>query len=244
MKIQFIGVGSAFAIENYNSNAVLTFDNGGKMLIDAGSDLKRSLKESGISLDSISVVYISHLHADHVGGLEFLAFSTYFNKARKNKIKLIIHSSMVDTLWGMLKPGIGISDKVCELKDYFDVYSVDKTFICNNCEFETVKTVHVSAGQDSMYSYGLFFNGTYITTDTQFRPDISTPYYLKSKNIFQDCETAKFKSGVHAHYDELVDLPGDIKKKMKLYHFQDGEKKDCLADGFSGWVKQNEEYQI
>jgi hypothetical protein len=39
--------------------------------------------------------------------------------------------------------------------------------------------------------------------------------------IIQDCETSPFKSGVHAHYEDLKTLPENVKQKMILVHYQD-----------------------
>ena len=84
MSIAFLGVGSAFtSAKDYQSNLLITAQSGKKMLIDCGSDARFSLAEWGLENNieklDIDAVYISHLHADHIGGLEWLAFSTYFN---------------------------------------------------------------------------------------------------------------------------------------------------------------------
>ncbi len=62
--------------------------------------------------------------------------------------------------------------------------------------------------------------------------------------IFQDCETARFVSTVHAHYDDLRKLDDDVKTRMWLYDYQDGEKPDCKVDGFLGWVQQGQVFDF
>jgi hypothetical protein len=62
--------------------------------------------------------------------------------------------------------------------------------------------------------------------------------------IFQDCETSKFVSPVHAHYTELLRLPDAIRKKMWLYHCQDGAKADAIEHGFAGFVKQGQTFDL
>jgi len=65
--------------------------------------------------------------------------------------------------------------------------------------------------------------------------------------IIQDTETSPYKSGVHAHYDDLCTLPADIKAKMALVHFQDNVMgidgvvlsvwdDKAKADGFYGMI--------
>ncbi len=79
-----------------------------------------------------------------------------------------------------------------------------------------------------MPSYGLLFEKNricaFITTDTQFAPNQMKAFRTRADYIFQDCETAPFESGVHTHYEELKTLPDDIKGRMWLYDYQDGEK--------------------
>ena len=80
LKITFLGSGSAFTVDgdNYQSNLLLEKDKD-TLLIDAGGDLRFSLSEQGFSHRDIRNVYISHLHADHIGGMEWLAMNTYFD---------------------------------------------------------------------------------------------------------------------------------------------------------------------
>jgi hypothetical protein len=47
---------------------------------------------------------------------------------------------------------------------------------------------------------------------------------------------------VHAHYEELKELPAEIKQKMWLYHYSDGVLPDAQADGFAGFVKPRQEF--
>ena len=54
---------------------ILESEDGSKLLIDCGTDARHSLHELGLSYKDIEHVYISHLHADHAGGLEWLGFS-------------------------------------------------------------------------------------------------------------------------------------------------------------------------
>jgi ribonuclease BN (tRNA processing enzyme) len=99
MKIKFLGVGSQFStMEYYHSNMLITAQSGKKMLVDCGSDARFSLSESRIGPNDIDAVYISHLHGDHIGGMEWMAFSTYFAQNSK-KPKLFAEKSLMDDLW-------------------------------------------------------------------------------------------------------------------------------------------------
>ena len=77
IKLTFLGTGSAFAKKNYQTNMLV--ENGSEsLLIDCGSTAFRSLSEMKKNPANIQNIFISHLHADHTGGLEEAAFMHYF----------------------------------------------------------------------------------------------------------------------------------------------------------------------
>src|SRR5688500_12374647 len=106
MKLVFIGAGSAFTVDknNYNSNMLLQNSNQKRLLIDCGSDARRALYDLCLTYHDIQDVYISHLHADHAGGLEWLAFCTKFD-TRCNKPRLYISEHQVKYLWDNVLSG-------------------------------------------------------------------------------------------------------------------------------------------
>ena len=248
MKLTFIGTGSAFTVgdDNYQSNMLLESDRGRRLLIDCGSDARFALHELGLSHMDIHDLYISHLHADHVGGLEWLAFCTNYGPEKK-RIELYLNHTMSYSLWehvlsGGLSSLEGAPDK---LSYYFKVNEIDEMgiFTWEKTTFQTVQTIHVSTEHGQMPSYGLFFchNGinVFITTDTQFNLDLY-PFYEKADLIFHDCKTSEHVSVVHATYEELKQLPEEYKQKMWLYHYHPGELPDAVKDGFLGFVKKGQ----
>jgi hypothetical protein len=64
----------------------------------------------------------------------------------------------------------------------------------------------------------------------------------KADIIFHDCETFEgFKSNVHAHWDDLKNLPSHLKSKMWLMHYSQLPK-DYDAQGFAGFVVKDQEF--
>jgi ribonuclease BN (tRNA processing enzyme) len=254
MILEFLGTGSAFVpiSENYHSNMLLKADNGKILLIDCGSDARHSLGALGYHYRDIDSVYISHFHADHTGGLEWLAFCTYFDEKAK-KPTLIIHPSMLPRLWSHVLCG-GLQSlegkNPANIKDYFNILELqdDSTFIWESIKFHLVQTVHVHNGPELLPSYGLFFSTpctkVFISTDTQFEPDRYMQYYQQADLIFHDCETSKEMGEVHAHFTQLATLDPAIKAKMWLYHYHNVKRFDPIAHGFLGYVKKGQEFKI
>jgi ribonuclease BN (tRNA processing enzyme) len=251
-KLTFLGSGSAFTVgdDNYQSNLLLEAPSGKKLLIDCGSDVRFPLHKLGIKPTELDAVYISHLHADHIGGLEWLAFSTKFapNAVRP---KLIASESLIQPLWATsLSGGLGsLEGVIATLDTFFEPYPVDKAgrFTWENIPFQMVQVVHFFDGFKFSPSFGLMFKiggkMIFFTTDTQFAPNQLSKFLGMSDLIFHDCETG-FKSGVHAHYTDLVKLPAELKAKMWLYHYQPKPTQDPIADGFLGFVKQGQVFNF
>lgn len=259
MKIKFIGVGAAFAKSDYfHSNMLVTAKNGKRLLVDCGCDARFSLKEAGVCPDEITneldAVFISHLHSDHIGGMEWLAFSTFFLKKQK-RLKLYMEKNMMVEMWETsLKGGLAYTgEKEMHLEDYFNTIPLEKDdiFEWEDIKFTLVGMPHIKSKDQVLYSYGLMIKDTqsdkkpiFISSDTIFVPDVLTAIASKTSLLFHDCETTAIRTNVHAHYEELRTLPINIKNKMWLYHYQPDIEYDLIEDGFLGFIKKGQEFNF
>lgn len=254
LTMTFLGAGSAFStdVNNYHSNMLLEC-NGDTLMLDCGSDARHSLNAIGKSYQDIKNVYISHTHADHAGGLEWLGLTTKFYPGA-SKINLYGNDRVLGDLWSKTLSGgmKTLQNTFAKLETYFNVYPVfdNGSFIWQKMQFQTIQTLHVINGYSFMPTYGLLFkvNGKqiFITTDTQYTPGQFQTFYVTSDIIFHDCETAETRSTVHSHYIDLCNLDSAVKKKMWLYHYNNEFDKlpDAKKDGFCGFVKKGQVFKF
>lgn len=244
LNIKFLGVGDAFSIKHFHSNMLLTFENGEKLLVDAGSDLKRSLHAHNISPEEIDMIYISHTHGDHCGGLEWLGF--YLSVQDLKKPILFLPEEVHQYLWPHVLSGAmatGSSSRR-SIHDYFDVFVMQDNFIVNGIRFDLLPMCHL------MTSYGLSIapvvggDPVIITTDTN-KP-VDPKLAAKAKLIFHDCCFGP-PNPAHVNAQTIRGLDNSIKKKLCLYHYGDDPHIDDTMTavlGVNKIVKQGEEFII
>ena len=249
-KMTFLGTGSFFSTNNYHTNILLERE-GKSLLIDCGTDIKHSLIEAGKSPADIDAVYISHMHQDHAGGLEYLGFYAYF--VAQKKMGLYLSQELESPVWNTLSAGMAYLDDLdADLSTYFDVHTVNgymnnNRFMWNGIEFEKIASRHIwpkDAGLavrrpiQSLMSYGLRFrfNGkkVWVTTDScdaRFAEkedwwDVYGPYQSNAEPYYESDiifhDCETYEcSNVHSRYSALKKFPVGIKKKIWLVHYQD-----------------------
>lgn len=263
MKLTFLGSGSAFTlgVENYHSNILIETE-GENLLFDCGTTIADALHYSGYGPEDIKNVYITHNHADHNGGLEYIGFKRYFSSFPfgENIPTLIASSDIINECWDeCLRGGMKYIPKnsgVGELSDFFNVVSLKKGMINKFCIgsllCEPIPTTHC----EGMPSYGLIMSEigkseigpSVLITGDSIITDFMMDMYRHANIIFQDCEVKNYPNSVHAQYHELNELPAEIKAKMYLYHYTTDngaiELPDAVSDGFRGFVRRGDIYEF
>ena len=127
-KLDWIGVGSFFTLIDGESNFLLDVD-GHLMVFDCGMSFKHMITPQ--QLRDIEAVYISHLHSDHAGGLEFLLYACYYQLQKR--ITLVAPFEVISELRNMFHGNLGktsFGDQGLEF--YCDILTIE------HCVDETV----------------------------------------------------------------------------------------------------------
>lgn len=272
--ITFLGTGGAFTDYrvNYHNNALIHTD-AGYVLIDCGGTALQSLKELGVRSWDIAAVLITHLHGDHVNGLEQLIWERYYTG---EKGPGFLRTPVVTTheIWPDLKECLGplirefTDEKGRTRNDGIDalvdpkMVSVDADGDARTVEGEALKiggvsfqfhqTPHVHNAEEGISKpcTGLrIWNNQgeelYFTSDTQFRPDI-VDRYPKSSCIFHDCTFMQpFAGSVHTHYSELKTLSETERNKIVLMHHTAVPANiNVQSDGFIGAANRHDTWVV
>lgn len=231
MKLIFTGTGGLSTISNFNTSIVLQKKES-NFLIDCGIDSKRSLHASGFSPDDIDAVYISHVHSDHCGGLEWLGINNLFNPESKRPF-LVANDLVIQQLKKSLVGLKCIKYADTDLFGFFDLteVSLNNSFYWNSIDFVMHRFDHVVGFNNMIPSFGLTIMDEELknssgkpftilfTSDSLLPKDLSL--YYQADLIIQDCETSELHTEVHSHYNDLKTLSTSIKRKMVLVHYGD-----------------------
>jgi ribonuclease BN (tRNA processing enzyme) len=101
VKLHILGCGDAFGSGGRNQSGYLIEAADRLFLLDCGPTSLLAMKRAGFDPRRLDVVFISHLHGDHFGGLPFFFIEYLYNKPRATPLRLAGPS--------------GTEERVCEL---------------------------------------------------------------------------------------------------------------------------------
>lgn len=224
MRVTWHGTGSAWSRKYGNSSALVESATEGatRLLIDCGHTVPGRLEETGVNLRDIDAVFISHLHGDHVYGLEEWGFKNFL--LWDVRPVLLIAEELADPLWANVLSGTmaQVCNRSCLLDDYFEVVrlQVGRPVTVGPLTLEIRPVRHVP----NAASFGCRVNGEGLSVG--FTCDslagVDPWFYDGTDVVFHDCSFAPpFAETVHAHYEELRRYREDWRNRTQLVHYSD-----------------------
>jgi len=80
MQVRFIGCADAFGSRGRFNTCFHVTDARSNFLIDCGATSLVALKQSGVDLEAIDAILVTHFHGDHFAGLPFLLLDAQFSR--------------------------------------------------------------------------------------------------------------------------------------------------------------------
>ena len=241
-EVLVLGVGDTFS-ERHHSSALLLQCDGFRLAIDCPdmyrSVLKAASDKAGttLSLSAIRHVLITHVHGDHMNGLEGVAFYKHF--VDHERVQLVTAPEVRETIWDQrLKASMsvlwnGSEHRTLGFDDYFEHVPLSWTDAIRVGPFSirARRTIHhvptsalfiEAAGRRLGYS-----------ADTAFDPELIA--FLEPADLI--IHETNF-GPAHTPYASLAALPAELRAKMRLIHYADGFDTDAsvIAPLFEGEI--------
>ena len=223
-QLRFLGVGNAQAAPVLGSaSAVLEQDGAPQLLIDCGQETLDAYRARYGSLPQ--AVFITHLHMDHIGGLERLFFLAYFDPALRGRLRLYVPAALVPAMQGRLAdyPGV-LAEGGANWWDAFQLVPVSTGFWHAGLRYEVFPVRHHLP--DS--AFGLRLPGSFVWTgDTRPIPERLALYAGGPELIAHDCGLHGNPS--HTGLDDILrEYPAEWRASLMLYHYGTAEDAEAM----------------
>lgn len=235
-----LGVGDTFSEYHHTASLLLCCD-GFQLAVDCPDRYRGVLKKvssaagRSLVLEDIEHCFITHVHGDHMNGLEGVAFYKRF--AEGKRLRLHATREVREVIWEqrlrapMEQLWDGARMRTLGFDDYFEFREApwQQMFAIGPFEITLRRTKHhVPTAAMLVRARGRTFG---YSSDTAFDPELIE--FLSAADVIVH-ETNL--GPAHSAYSDLLTAPAPIREKMKLIHYPDGfdpaaSEIACLAEG-------------
>ena len=201
-----------------------------KLVIDCGFQTPAAISQV-CDYNKITHYFVSHIHGDHAGGLEEIAFRGYFSE---HKPYLIIGTELMPTLWtnylcGSLRNLVlpnGSLDLVATLSTYFNLHQCEPMKWYSLGESGLHLVLYAVRHVGSKVAYAILIRDGDSEKQVLFTCDAvwgnKLPYGAANL-IFHECSfSPKLPASVHTHAEELLSfMEPTIQEKTVCVHYDD-----------------------
>ena len=217
---RFLGVGSAHS--QHSSSCVIERHGRPWLMIDCGFQ-SLSRYQAATQGNLPHAVFVTHLHFDHIGGLEQLFYQSRFQT--NHQPRLFVPASLVYRLTQIFS-NTGLAEGKVNLWDQLHIVPVLNEFWLDEVKFQVYPVRHHEPGS----AYALHLPGVFFYSgDTRPVPEILHHQVRQGEVIFHDV-SVKGNPSHTGIQDVLNEYDDEVRSRLVAYHYHDEQDAQLLHE--------------